>query len=76
VVIIERWSDLPSLLSKLLSDPALLERKTAAAAAYWEARCSEQAVGAYISRIIHEAQRACELSTLLSSAGLRGRGEW
>lgn len=54
VVVIQRWRDLPGILSALLDDPVGLTQRHEAALAWWRERCSEDALGAYLAeQLLH-----------------------
>ena len=49
LVTIGDWRDLGGVLAELLSDREALERRHQASQAWWRDRCSEDALGAYLS---------------------------
>lgn len=49
-IVVDRWSDLPELLERLLDDPAELRRRHERSLAWWRDRCSETAVGTMMAR--------------------------
>lgn len=63
---VERWSELPDLLEALLDAPARMEELHAAGLAWWEERCSEDAVGRYmadeVERLLAVSPRSAKLT--------------
>lgn len=56
-VVLDRWSDLPRTLERLLGDPAGLHLHHERALAWWHEHCSEAAVGALMATCIDAAGR-------------------
>ncbi len=56
MVTLDDWRTLPELLEEMLcGDPAALARRHAAALAWWQERCSEEAVAAYMAERLNGA---------------------
>jgi Exostosin family len=49
---VRRWADLGTVLAELLDDRAALEQLHRASIAWWESRCSEEALGRYMAERI------------------------
>jgi Exostosin family len=52
VITLRRWSDLSEVLLPLLADPDAQQRLHLSTVKYWESRCSERALGAYMAKQI------------------------
>jgi hypothetical protein len=51
-ITVEDWAELPDLVERLLADPAGLAERHAQSLAWWEERCSERALGAFMAQRI------------------------
>lgn len=54
LVRLQRWRDLARLLGPLLDDPARLANHHRRALAWWQARCSEAAIGRYMATCLND----------------------
>lgn len=53
LVALRRWRDLPRRLAPLLDDPAALADHHRRSVAWWQARCSEAAIGRYMAACLN-----------------------
>ena len=53
LVRLRRWRDLPRRLAPLLDDPAALADHHRRSLAWWQARCSEAAIGRYMASCLN-----------------------